>query len=117
MICCKAPEMAPGSVPSTFSPVLISGSGGMVSPPFMVTTDEWVIRWSYVPVRSHFDFSAFGFFVYPRGETALYVETVFSDFTDGATSGMTYSYAGPGEYYMKVLAANLESWVIVISPP
>ena len=56
----------------------------------------------------------FGFFVYPRGETALYVESVL--FPEG-TSGSTYSYAGEGEYYLKVTAANVKSWKVVISSP
>ncbi|MFC1974191.1 hypothetical protein ACFLU2_02425 [Chloroflexota bacterium] len=32
------------------------------------------------------------------------------------TSG-SYSYTDVGEYYIKVVAENVESWEIVISPP
>jgi len=44
----------------------------------------------------------------------MYVEYMMS--TGEETSGSTYSYAGPGEYYVKVGAANLDSWEITISP-
>jgi len=106
-----AEETAP---PATFEPIIITGSGDKTSPPFTVTTDEWVIDWSYAPDPEYPDMAVFGFFIYPRGETAVYVESVL--FPKG-TSGSTYSYAGAGEYYIKVTAANVKSWEVVISPP
>jgi len=44
----------------------------------------------------------------------MYVESVM--FPEG-TSGTTYSYAGVGEYYIKVSVGNVKSWEVVISPP
>jgi hypothetical protein len=99
--------------PPTFEPIVITGSGDKTSPPFTVTTEEWIIDWSYVPDPEYPEYAGFGFFVYPRGETALYVESVLSS---EATTGSTYSYAGPGEYYIKVGAANIKSWEVVIEP-
>jgi len=105
---------APAPTPSTFEPIVITGSGDKTSPPFTVTTEEWVIDWSYVPDSEYPEMAMFGFFVYPRGETAVYVESVL--FAE-ETSGLTYSYAGAGEYYIKVTAGNVKSWEVVISPP
>ena len=102
---------APAPTPTTFEPIIITGSGDKTSSPFTVTTREWIIDWSYK--TSQPDYAMFSFFVYPRGETALFVESVLfpSD-----TSGSTYSYAGAGGYYIKVLAANITSWTIIIRP-
>ena len=94
--------------------IVITGCGDKTSPPFTVTTEEWCIDWSYVPSPEYPEAAIFGFFVYPRGETAAYVESVL--FPEG-TSGSTYSYAGVGEYYIKVTAGNVEVWEVVISPP
>ena len=60
---------------------------------------EWVVFW---------------IFVYPRGETENYVEMIWAG--EGEMSGTTYSYAGSGEYYVKVGASNVESWQITIRP-
>jgi hypothetical protein len=98
---------------ATFEPITITGSGDKTSPPFMVTTNEWVIDWSYVPNLEYPKMAVFGFFVYPRGKTAGSVAS--ASFAD--EKGTTYCYADAGEYYVDVIAANIESWTITISPP
>jgi uncharacterized repeat protein (TIGR02543 family) len=100
--------------PVTFTPIAFTGSSDTTTPPFTVTTSEWTIDWSYVPDPEYPDLATFGFFVYPRGETVDYVESVLFP---GSTSGSTYSYAGPGEYYIKLSCANIKSWRITIKPP
>jgi uncharacterized repeat protein (TIGR02543 family) len=101
-------------VPVTFAPIIFTGSSDRTTPPFTVTTSEWIIDWSYVPDPEYPEYASFGFFVYPRGETEVYVESVLFP---GSTSGSTYSYAGPGEYYIKLSCANIKSWKITIKPP
>ena len=97
----------------TFDPIVITGSSDKTSPPFEVTTKEWIIEWSYIPNSEYPEYAVFGFFVYPRGETVMYVEAVS---TSNDTSGSTYSYAGIGEYYVEVICGNLQSWEIIIKP-
>ena len=97
----------------TFDPIVITGSSDKTSQPFEVTTKEWIIDWSYTPDSEYSEYAVFGFFVYPRGETALYVEAVSAS---DDISGSTYSYAGIGEYYVEVICGNLQSWEIIISP-
>ena len=115
---CAAPSPLKAPLPSwrgELHPlqIVITGCGDNTSPPFTVTTEEWCIDWSYVPNPEYPDAAIFGFFVYPRGKTAVYVESVL--FPEG-TSGSIYSYAGAGEYYIKVTAGNVEVWEVVISP-
>jgi len=101
----------PPSKPATFAAITITGTGDKTSRPFTVTTQEWTIAWSYTSDDP--EFAVFSFFIYPRGETAFFVESV--SFPEG-TSGSTYSYAGPGEYYLKVITGNIKSWKVVIKP-
>ena len=96
-----------------FDPIIITGSSDKTSPPFEVTTKEWIIEWSYIPDSEYPEYAVFGFFVYPRGETVMYVEAIS---TSDDTSGSTYSYAGIGEYYVEVICGNLQSWEIIIRP-
>ena len=112
----STPTTAPTPVPTskpvpTFSTITIRGSGDKTSEPFRVTTDEWRMTWSYEAESPEYAF--FNIFIYPRGDTVSYVESVSSGAVD---SGSTYSYAGAGEYYAVVLAANLISWEIQIKP-
>lgn len=102
-------EPAARSIPTTFT-----GSSETTTPLFTVTTSEWVIAWSYVRDYDFPGLASFGFFIYPRGEGADYIESVFLPKT---TEGSIYSSAGPGEYYIEVYCGNVESWEITISPP
>lgn len=102
----------PQPEPQTFEPIVITGSGDKTSPPFSVTTDEWIIDWSFIPNPEYPELAVFGFFIYPRGETVSFVESV--SFAD--EEGSTYSYAGSGEYYLEVIAANIEGWEVVVRP-
>ncbi|GAI65544.1 unnamed protein product, partial [marine sediment metagenome] len=101
-----------------FEPILITGTSDKTGPSFTITTEEWVIDWSYVPDPEWTaalvpGMNVFGFFVYPRGQTAMYVESVL---LPEGTSGTIYSYAGAGEYYIQVIG-NMKSWELKISPP
>lgn len=102
----------PESPSTTFEPIIFTGSDSKTTPPFEVTTDEWIIEWSYIPNAKYPEDADFNFLIYPRGETAWYVESVWS----ADTTGSTYSYEGSGEYYIKVLAYGIDSWEITISP-
>jgi len=104
------PSISP-PVSDTFEPVTFTGSSDKTTSPFTVTTREWIIAWSYVP-DPEYD-GVFAFYVYPRGETAMFVEAIVAD---GDTVGTTYSYAGKGEYYIKVFCLFVQHWEITISP-
>ena len=109
---CQAEGVGKPPVGETFEPITITGAGDKTTPPFEVTTDEWIIEWSYTADEP--EWALFWAFIYPRGETAIYVE----DISPGSNqmSGSTYCYAGPGEYYIVVGAANIDHWEITISP-
>lgn len=99
--------------PQTFQPITFTGANDTKTPPFTVTTSEWVITWSYQPIPGQESYASFSFFVYPRGDTINYVESVLFPST---TSGSTYSYAGPGDYYLDVTTSSVASWTVTISP-
>ena len=100
---------------STSEPIIVTGSSDKTSPPFTITTEEWDIDWSYVPDPEYPDSAVFKCYVYPMGTTTLSVASIESALYLGS-SGSVYSYAGAGEYYIKVTVANVKSWEIVISP-
>jgi len=98
-------------LPASFAPITFTGSGDMTTPPFAVTTSEWIIDWSYTTEDSNY--SSLYIYIYPRGETSSYVTRIDSG---EVTHGTSYCYAGPGEYYIEVLEANTQNWTITIRP-
>ncbi len=105
---------APAEQATTFESIIITGTANKTSQSFRVNTKEWIANWSYVPHPEYPELAVFQFYIYPRGETVIFVELML---LPEGTSGSIYSYAGAGEYYIKVIADNVKSWEIVISPP
>jgi hypothetical protein len=97
--------------PATFDPITLRGTDSETTSPFAITTNEWIIDWSYSTDDP--EYAVFGFFIYPRGETERYAEAVLFP---KITNGTTYSYAGPGEYYIKTTVGNITQWEITIRP-
>ncbi|MFC1990186.1 hypothetical protein ACFLVW_06500 [Chloroflexota bacterium] len=108
-----AASCAPAEQATIFESIIITGDANKTSQPFRVTTKEWVANWSYVPHPEYPELAVFQLFIYPKGEPSMFVGFMLSP---QGTSG-SYSHAGAGEYYIKVVADNVESWEIVISPP
>lgn len=88
--------------------ITFTGSTDKTTELFYIPSGTWRINWTY----TNGDLAAFGFFVYPEGETVLYVESVSAD--GPSQSDTTYIYEGPGNYYIKLLATNIVQWTLTI---
>ncbi len=101
-----------GRPESTFAPITFTGVDSRTTAPFYIPTREWSVDWSF-DAR---DFSpghyVFIFVIGERGKDGFAVWQL-----PESPSGSTYSYAGPGEYYLDVNAAGLNEWTITIRPP
>lgn len=99
----------------SFQPIVLNGISSEKTKPFSISTEEWIIEWEYTPEKDleEFELVIFNFYIYPRGETLFFSEMIFPE----DTTGSSYSYAGPGQYYADVTAANIESWTITIRSP
>jgi hypothetical protein len=86
-----------------------TGSSYKDTEDFTVPTDYWRIVYT-IRAESE-EYAAFSAYIYPSGETAIYVTSVSFD-----KSGTDASYIreGPGDFWIKVLAANLRSWTIEV---
>jgi hypothetical protein len=76
---------------------------------FNVPTNYW--RIVYTTVAKNEQYAGFSVFIFPSGETKSYVAMVNFDKSGTDT---TYVRAGPGDFWIKVGAANLKSWTIEI---
>lgn len=86
-----------------------TGSGYGNTEDFTVLTNYW--RIVYTIKAENEQYARFYAFVYPSGETRSYVASL-----DLRKSGTETSYvrAGPGDFWIEVLAANLQSWTIEV---
>jgi len=87
-----------------------TGKGDKTTAPFHISGAKWRINWTVTEAVA--GMGVFGFFVYPEGETVMYVESIMH--SDGSASDTTYIYKGKGSFYIKVGAANLSSWTIEV---
>lgn len=85
-----------------------TGSESKDSQDFNVPADYWRIVYT---ISAANQYSTFYLFVYPSGETKIYVASV--TFTQSGTD-TSYIRAGPGGFWLHVIAANLSSWSIEI---
>ncbi len=87
-----------------------SGSSDKTTDTFNIQGDKFKLTYT---IDASNDYSIFSFFVYPEGETVMYSESIMSDMGVSGTDS-TISYVGKGIYYLKVIAANLDSWEVEI---
>lgn len=86
-----------------------SGSDDKTTQPFSIKGNEWRVKYR---TKGDPEYAAFGVFVYPRGETVMYVSSWDCD--RGSCSDMQHIYEGRGDYYFVVVAANLDSWKLEV---
>lgn len=91
----------------------ITGSGSKTSDEFRISGSEWRIKWTYTPNGQDPSLTGFSFFVYPHGETAVYVDSVI-EYGASSTSGTLNIHEGPKLYYVEILAANTPSYTLTV---
>jgi hypothetical protein len=102
-----------GPAPPTSSlPVTFTGKGDKDTPTFHASGSNFIVAWtveSYSPKDA-----SFAVFVFPEGER-LIESCEFEHDGIGSASGLCD--AGPGDYYLATVAANLTSWKVDITEP
>lgn len=86
-----------------------SGAADQTTDYITIPTTEWRLVWSITPDNQYAGFYAY---VYPKGENAIYVTSFDGD--NKQTSGTIYVHEGAKDYYLKILAANLQGYSVKI---
>jgi len=86
-----------------------SGTGDKTTDTFKISSSKWRIKWSYT--TNYPEYAIFSVFIYPKGETVSYID--FIDASGASKSDISYIYQS-GEFYLKIITANLENWQITI---
>ena len=108
------PKPQPQVSPQWHRVIIFEGSGSTTktTETFYIPSDKWRIIWDYRADPNFPELTMFAFFVYPEGETAQYVETVYK--TGESKEDATYVYKGKGDYYLKIITANTPEWMIIV---
>ena len=77
---------------------------------FKIESSKWRIDWK--ATASSAKWSGFDLIVYRKDETGRYVE-IISQSGDNP-EGTSYIYEGEGDFYIKIVTANISDWEIKI---
>lgn len=91
----------------------ITGSSTKTTDYFNVPTNEWRLTWSYTPDPQYPEYTRFYVFTYPKGEDAIYVDSVSAE-GSSQTSGTSYIRADSKDYYLYIITANTPNYTIKI---
>jgi len=85
-----------------------TGSTSKTTELFYIPSGTWRINWTYTDGT----LAVFGFFVYPEGETMMFVESLST--MGPSQSDTTYVYEGSGNFYIKLTSANIDQWTLTV---
>ena len=97
------------SVKSWHPVTTFTGSNDRTTAPFTIRGDRWRVRYT---VDGDYDWGLFVAYVYPVGETVMYVSSWDCD--GGYCYDTQHIYEGNDDYYFEVLAANIDSWKLEV---
>lgn len=90
-----------------------TGSGDKNTPSFQTQGKKFKLKISATTTSPQY--AVMSFFTYPEGETVSYVDHGdLGDFNQTTVSDEFEITADPGNYYIKILAANLKNWKIEV---
>jgi len=88
--------------------IILTGSTDKTTELFHIPSETWRINWTYTGGS----LAVFAFFVYPEGETLFYVESLST--MGSSLSDVTYIYEGQDNFYVKLIAANIDPWTLTV---
>jgi hypothetical protein len=105
--------MAAASSPEWRTVTTFTGRGSKTTALFFISTSEWRITWEYA--TSNPAYASFSWAVYRRNETGVSVQGGAE--TGASKSGVESVVVGHADFYLKIEAANLEEWSIIVEQP
>jgi hypothetical protein len=90
----------------------ITGSSSQITSDISIPTTQWLFTWNYTPSSVNVDSSGFSIFVYHKGETEFLDSIRKTGGTE--TSGTAFEHQGLGDYYLRIVADNIDSYTIRI---
>jgi len=91
-----------------------SGTGDIETDTFQIKGDKFKIKVKATGDATDVDYLMLSLITYEVGEDQIYVSMDDLDFTQMSETDEFIINEGPGEYYIKVIAANLDSWEIEV---
>ena len=90
-----------------------TGTGDKNTPSFQTQGKKFKVKMKATATNPQY--AVMNFFAYPEGETRSYVgQGDFGDFNQTTVSDEFEVTASPGNYYLKIISANLKNWNIQV---
>ncbi len=87
-----------------------TGKESETTSPFHISGTEWRIFWT-ADVQSP-EYAVFDILVYSQDKEGVLTKRI--SYSEGTSSDTVYIYEGGCDYYLKVIAANLSNWTIMV---
>jgi hypothetical protein len=92
----------------------ITGATSQTTDYFHIPTKEWRITWQITPTPGAEDLAVLGVFIYPKGESNHYVDSITKFAGNTQNSGTNYIHEGAKDYYLTIESANIQSYTFTI---
>jgi hypothetical protein len=89
---------------------VFTGKESETTSPFHISGTEW--RFTWTADIEYPEYAVFDMLVYPQDKTGVPTKVV--SYREGASGDTVYIYGGGCNYYLKVIAANLNNWIITV---
>jgi hypothetical protein len=89
---------------------IFAGKESETTSPFYISGTEWRIFWTAEAQSS--EYAVFDVFVYPQDKEGVLTKRI--SYSGDTSSDTVYIYEGGCDYYLKVIAANLNNWTITV---
>lgn len=86
-----------------------SGKDTKDTPTFNIQGERFKLTYTVIPESGYPEYASFSVYAFEPGND---VYTSYASLDSGTDS--TISYKGKGEYYLKIVAANLDGWSIKV---
>jgi hypothetical protein len=87
-----------------------TGKESETTPPFHISGTEWRFIWT--ADIQYPEYAVFDILVYPQDKPGMFTKRV--SYSEGTSGDTVYIHDGGGDYYLKIVAANLSNWAIKV---
>jgi hypothetical protein len=87
-----------------------SGEDSQTTAPFPISGTKWRIIWTVDTQLPQY--AVFNILVYPQDNPTVLTEKI--SYSEGMSGDTAYIYEGGRDYYLKIIAANLANWTVIV---
>jgi len=89
---------------------IFTGIESTTTAPFNISSTEWRVIWTIDAQNP--EYAVFDILVYPQDKSGIITKKI--SYSKGTSGDIVYIYKGGGDYYLKIITANLGKWTVTV---